>query len=389
MSGPALNHHPDEPFRVLRVIARMNIGGPAVQIGGLMAALPARGFEGLLLTGLIGDGEEELIQPDIAPYVRRIGSLGRRIRLLGDVAAFVAILRTIRRYRPHIVHTHTAKAGVLGRVAALIGRVPVVVHTYHGHVLHGYFGPLITRAVAWVERRLARRSTALASVGSRVRDDLLAAGIGDPDQFWIVPPGVRVPVSHDRGDARHGFGFDVTDVVVTFVGRLAPIKRFDRFVAMADELVSTLPTVRFLVVGGGDLDGAKALAAAHSTRFTFAGWMRDPGVAYAASDVVVLTSDNEGMPVSLIEAQMCGVPVVTTDVGSAREVVRAGETGYVVEPLPDALAQAVIAVVSGELPTDASARIDWAVGQFSVDRLVDCTVEMYRDGLRRKGLTVV
>lgn len=376
------------PIRVLRVIARMNVGGPALQVVGLARHLDARGFESLLLTGTVSEGEEDYLALR-APDVRAITvpGLGRRVRPWSDARAFVEIVRHIRRFRPAVVHTHTAKAGVLGRIAATLARVPVVVHTFHGHLLRGYFPPSITRLVVWVERLLARRTTVIASVGGRVRDELLEAGIGTPDKYRVVPPGVPVPTAVERADARRILGLPSHGPVVVFVGRLTGVKRFDRFAEMASALIDLHDDVHFLVVGGGDLDHARALAVAHEKRFTFTGWLADVGTAYSASDLIVLSSDNEGMPVSLIEAQMMGLPAVATDVGSVREVVLDGETGLVVESSSSALAGAVDGLLrDDELRTRLGTRArEWATGAFSTDRLVSDTAEIYRSALRAHG----
>lgn len=377
------------PIRVLRVIARMNVGGPAVEIGGLMTHLPAKGYEGVLLAGHPEPDEGEMIPPETLESVRRIPSLRRRVGVLGDLIALVTIVRVIREFHPHIVHTHTAKAGVLGRLAAFLTGVPVVIHTYHGHLLHGYFSPRVTSVVVRLERWLARRTTLIASVGETVRDELLAAGVGTLGQYWVVPPGVEPPTRHERHQARKSLGVPAEALIVTYVGRLAPIKRMDRFIEMAHDLAQRRDDYHFLIVGGGDLESAKRLTRSIRHRTTFTGWISDLGPAYSASDVVVLSSDNEGMPVSLIEAQMCGVPVVATDVGSVSEVMVVGKSGLLVQPSPSALANAVESVVMGELEWSPAVIREWSQDRFAVRKLVDATAEMYREALARKGVVDV
>lgn len=360
-----------------------------MEIGGLMTHLPAKGYEGVLLTGHPEPDEGEMIPLEALESVRRIPSLRRRVGVLGDLIALVTIVRVIREFRPHIVHTHTAKAGVLGRLAAFLTGVPVVIHTYHGHLLHGYFSPRVTSAVVRLERWLAQRTTLIASVGERVRDELLAAGVGTLGQYRVVPPGVESPTLHERHRARETLGVPDEALIVTYVGRLAPIKRIDRFIEMARDLASQRDDYHFLIVGGGEIESAEQLARSIGHRATFTGWISDPGLAYSASDVVVLSSDNEGMPVSLIEAQMCGVPVVATDVGSVSEVMVVGKSGLLVPPSPSALANAVESVVMGELEWSPAVIREWSQDRFAVRKLVDATAEMYREALARKGVVDV
>ena len=308
-----------ERVRVLRVIDRLNVGGPALQASVLMAGLDRTRFDQRLLTGTVAAGEGDFVgirAPDLPVTV--VQGLGRAPRVGDDVRAFTAIVRAMREFRPHIVHTHKAKAGVLGRIAACVTDVPATVHTYHGHLLHGYFNPVTTRAIVAVERRLARRTTRLVAVGHQVRDDLLAAGIGRPEQFEVVAPGVDLPEPPTRDVARAQFGFEGASHVVTYIGRLAPVKRPDRFVRLAAQLAPRYPDAVFAVVGDGALlratrDEARTLGA----RCRFFGWRPDVEAIYAASDAVVVTSDNEGMPVSLIEAARAGTAAVATRVGSA------------------------------------------------------------------------
>src|SRR4051794_39629682 len=186
-------------LRVMRVLTRMNVGGPAMEVTLLQRGLDRERYDQRLYAGHVSDDEADyqaLFVPDLD--VRRVATLGRRIGAGGDTRAFVDLLREMRRFRPHIVHTHTAKAGVLGRLAAIAARVPVRIHTFHGHLLHGYFSPRATRLMIGLERALARRSQRLVSVGERVRDDLLEAGIGTPGQYRVIAPGTDLPPLPER-----------------------------------------------------------------------------------------------------------------------------------------------------------------------------------------------
>ena len=191
--------HRVRTLRVMRIIARMNVGGPALQAVTLMRGLPADQFEQRLYTGFVGPDEADYIDlraPGLT--VHRLPTLGRHIGLADDARALVALTAEMRCFRPHIVHTHTAKAGTLGRVAAILARAPGRVHTFHGHLLHGYFGPHTSRLIVGAESALARRTDRLVAVGTQVRDDLLGAGIGQPGQYTVVPPGTRLGPLPDR-----------------------------------------------------------------------------------------------------------------------------------------------------------------------------------------------
>jgi glycosyltransferase involved in cell wall biosynthesis len=368
----------------------MNVGGPALQVTALARHLDALGFEQRLLVGSVGRDEADYLElraPDVE--VVRIPGLGRSPSPAGDAKALGAIVAEIRRFRPEIVHTHTAKAGVLGRAGAILGRAPHRVHTFHGHLLHGYFSPSRTRAVVAVERSFARATTRLVAVGARVRDELLAAGIGRPEQYTVVPPGLELPPAPTRGQARECLGLPADVPVVAFVARLTGVKRPDRFVALARLVVRSCPDAVFVVAGEGEgLAEMQREAADLGNRMRFLGWRSDVETIYAAADLTALTSDNEGMPVSLIEAAAVGCPAVTTDVGSAGEVVEHGVSGFVTPPDPVALADAAIRLISdpalcARFGAAAEAR---AQQRFTRQRLVADIAALYEDILSRRPL---
>ncbi len=371
-----------EPVRVLRIIARMNVGGPAWQSSVLTRGLAGHGYETRLLAGRVDEGEADFValrDPDL-PVVD-IEGLGRSVRIGGDLRAFVSICREIRRFRPHIVHTHTAKAGVLGRLAAFVNRVPVRVHTFHGHVLHGYFSPPVSRLVRLVERVLARGTTALVAVGERVRDELVEAGIGQRDRFTAIAPGVEEPPAIDREIARQLLGLPLEVPVVMFVGRLTAIKRPDRLVEAFGMVLERIPEAVLAVAGEGELlKEVRRSVERLGDSVRLLGWQSDVGRLYAAADLVVISSDNEGMPMTLIEAAMAGVPGVTTDVGSASEVVVHGSTGLVVAPDARDLADAIVALlVDDDRRSDMGrAAAEQAIVRFGAARLVADHVALYR-----------
>lgn len=367
----------------MRVIARMNIGGPAVQVAGLARGLDETRFDHRTYVGRVGPDEEDhvaLRDPDLD--VRTIEGLGRSPRAMADGRAFAALLREMRSFRPHIVHTHTAKAGLLGRAAARACGIPTV-HTFHGHLLTGYFRPSTTRAITTVERAQARSTAKLLAVGAQVRDELLAAGIGRPDQYAVVPPGVSLPDPPLRSLARELLGIPADASVLSFVGRLEPVKRPDRMLDVLRRLTASGLQVTVLVSGSGSLRGSVEAAAAGDPNVRFLGWRPDVEVVHAASDLALLTSDNEGMPVSLIEAAFCGVPAVATDVGSVREVVVDGSTGRVVPADPAALVGAVEQLLSDPTARASAgeAARERARRRFSTERLVADVERVYDEVL--------
>ena len=375
-----MNAGETRPIRILRIIARMNVGGPAWQVSVLTRGLDEHRFESRLVVGDVGEGEADFIalrDPELP--VLKIPALGRSVRFGGDLRAFVAIRRAIRDYRPDIVHTHTAKAGVLGRLAAATCRVPVRVHTFHGHVLHGYFKRWVTRLVRIVEGLLARRTTALVAVGERVRDELLGAGIGRSDQYVVIPPGVALEARPDRVSARNGLGLPLNRPLVLFVGRLTAVKRPDRLIEAMALVLDTRPDAVLAIAGEGELlEETRSRAEPLGESVRFLGWQRDIAGLYAAADCMVLTSDNEGMPVTLIEAAMAGVPSVTTDVGSAREVVLDGVTGLVVAPDAAAVADGLVRLLDNDLRhrMGAAARAR-AEAEFDTRRLITDHESLY------------
>jgi glycosyltransferase involved in cell wall biosynthesis len=372
--------------RVLRVIARLNVGGPALQAAVLSRDLDPDRFEQRLVAGALGPGEGDYVAlraPDL--QVSYLPGLGRAPHAVDDLRALAGLVQTIRSFRPHIVHTHTAKAGVLGRLAARMCDVPATVHTFHGHLLNGYFSPLVRRGVIDVERVFARGTTRLVAVGDQVRRDLLAAGIGRPDQYRVVAPGVRLPSPPLRPVARDHLGLPPDRPVVSFVARLTAVKRPDRFAEMAAIVADRHPETLFVAVGDGELAGDLASRAARAgVSLRLLGWRSQMEMVYAASDVVVLTSDNEGMPVSLIEAQAAGVPCVTTGVGSTAEVIADGETGFVTGPDPSELALAVDRLLGDEglRLSMGRAGAQRAGARFGPERLASDVASIYEEVLR-------
>lgn len=372
----------------MRVIARMNVGGPAMQVAGLAEFLPSDEFDQILVTGAVSSNEAdftELYGLDL-PLVR-LASTGRGFGSITESAVVFDLIKKIRRFRPHLIHSHTAKAGVLARVASTLSGVPSIrVHTYHGHLLTGYFSPVALSTVVSTEKLLARQTDRLVTVGTQVRDELLLKGVGRPDQYRVIPPGLaRVEVT-ERRQARSKLGLTTEQFVILFMGRLTKVKRVDRLLAAVSLVSPNVPNLRVLIAGDGELRAhLEAQAKAMRLPVDFLGWRRDIGTLLGAADCVVMTSDNEGTPISLIQAAQAGVAVVATDVGSVAEVVDNGETGILTAATAEAVAEALVRLAHDlELCKQLGKRgRALALDRYSYQRLAHDHADLYREMMEK------
>jgi len=386
-------------IRVLRVITRLNIGGPAIQAIELSDRLTARGFDTRLVHGRVGAGEGDM-RYRLAPRVdaQHLGSLRRPVKPLHDLVAFARVLDIMRDFRPHIVHTHMAKAGTIARAAAAVfnrtaGRDARarVVHTYHGHVLEGYFSPGATRFFIGIERQLARVTDRIVAISPQIRHELVDEyRIGRADQYRVIPLGFELTGlaaldAGAQGAARAALQLDEDSHVVTTVGRLTAIKQHVLFLETAAIVAARDPRAVFLIAGDGELRGeleSRARALAIEPRVRFLGWRRDLAHVYAATDVFLLTSRNEGTPVALIESLAAGVPGVSTDVGGVRDVIADEEVGLLA-PFGDAnaLADCVLTLLGdpGRRRRMGDRGRQSVTARYTLDRLVDEVERLYRD----------
>jgi glycosyltransferase involved in cell wall biosynthesis len=381
------------------VIARLNVGGPAIHVISLTTGLDPARFESILVTGVENPGEGSLldlavehgIQPVVIPEIVAEATLKLR-----DLKALAALYRLLRREQPHIVHTHTAKAGFVGRLAARLAGVPVVVHTYHGHVLHGYYSPAITGLLRRMERVLGSLTTRLIAVSEQVKRDLVGYRVANPEKISVIPLGFALKpfldsASH-RGSFRRELGMSNGAPLVGIVGRIFPIKNHRLFLDAAARIAAEEKAARFVVVGDGALrqqmeEHANGLGIAD--RVIFTGWRRDLPRIYADLDVLVVSSNNEGTPVSAIEAMATGCPVVATRVGGLPDLIDDGETGYLVpRGDADALGAAVIGLLrdretARRIGESARARV---AERFTIERLVADTERLYAGLLAKRGI---
>jgi len=367
----------------MRVIARMNVGGPAMQVAGLARLLPSDEFEQRVYAGAVADYEGDFVQlHDLNLDIRPLAATGRGFSSFSDLKLINQLAREMREFRPHIVHSHTAKAGVIARVAANLSRIDSkLVHTFHGHLLKGYFSPMMLTGLVQTERVLAKRTDVLITVGSKVRDELVEAGIGSRDQYEIIPPGVAPVDINDRELARRSLSLSNSDFVVLFLGRLTRIKRVDRLLDAVALAVAEVPEIKVLIAGDGELRGQlEDTARARSLPVQFLGWRSDLELLLGAADCLVITSDNEGTPVSLIQASLAGVPTVATNIGSVSEIIEDNVSGLVTDLSPEATAAALIRLsgsASLRSRLGAQAQAD-GISKYSYQRLVDDHVNLYR-----------
>jgi glycosyltransferase involved in cell wall biosynthesis len=367
----------------MRIIARMNVGGPAVQVSGLMRGFNSDHFDHRLYTGYCATDEADYLDT-VATDVKavRIQGFGRRVSLGGDLKAFTSLVSEIRDFKPHVIHTHTAKAGFLGRVASIVSLQPSIrVHTFHGHLLNGYFGPFKRSLVVIAEKFLALFTHQLLAVGDKVRQDLLNAEIGTKDKFGLMPPGLAIGVLPDRKESRNALTLPAISLQCAFIGRVTQIKRPDRFLDVVSEIKKRGVNLDFSIAGDGELlDVCRQRIKQENLPVTILGWQSDIERVLSSADMVVLTSDNEGTPLSLIQAGMAGLPVVTTNVGSVPEVVLDGLTGIVtgldVQEIADALEKLVNdKALRAKLGAAAQ---EFTLSNFGVKRLVHDHEELYK-----------
>ncbi|HEX3291448.1 MAG TPA: glycosyltransferase [Gaiella sp.] len=389
------------PIRVLRVIARLNVGGPALHVTYLARGLADRGYETTLVAGDVGRGEESMafVAESAGVDVVRLRGLSRELSPLRDAIAAWRLARIIRKVRPDVVHTHTAKAGAVGRAAAVLAgpRKPVVVHTFHGHVLRGYFGRAGTLVFRAIETVLARVTDRLVAVSPEVRDELVSLGVAQRERFSVIRLGIelepRVAFEGDLAELRRRHGIGADTFVVGWFGRMTAVKR-------TDDLLTTLAALRgrgidalLLLVGDGD-DRERLEERAHELGLAreclFLGYQEHVAAWYAVCDAIVLTSASEGTPVTIIEALAAARAVVATEVGGVPDVVDDGETGFLVPPGDTEALAARLELLAREPARRAEmGRIgrERVLRRYAVERLVDDVDGLYRELLGTRSPT--
>jgi len=387
-----------ERIPVLRVIARLNVGGPALHVAYLSAGLASRGYDTTLVAGTVGRGEESMafVAEQAGVRIVTLAGLSREISPLQDTLAVLRLARLIRRVRPTILHTHTAKAGTVGRVAALLAgraRPPLVVHTFHGHVLRGYFSPARSAFFRVLERALARVTTVLVAVSPEVRDDLVSLGVAPAEKFAVIRLGIeleeRVRPAQPRDEVRRRLGLPPERFVVGWLGRMTGVKQTSDLLDALGALRERGIDASLLLVG----DGPDRVAFEERARelglirhCLFLGYQEDVASWYAAMDAVALPSGNEGTPVTVIEALAAGRPVAAYAVGGVPDVVREGVDGFLVPPGDTAALADRLADLAADPALRArmgAAGRERVLERYGVGRLLDDVDRLYRQTLAR------
>jgi glycosyltransferase involved in cell wall biosynthesis len=386
-------------IKIIRIIARLNVGGPSIHVVNLNHGLDANRFASLLISGTENPGEGSMIDfalsmnihPIIIPEI--VGEASFKPR---DLKALSKLYRLIKNEKPDIIHTHTAKAGFLGRIAGRLAGVPIIVHTYHGHVLHGYYSPIKTMVLRAMEKNLARITNSIIAVSSRVKSDLAEYGVAPADKISVIPLGFNLDhfleCEKYRGEFRSELGLANDAHLVGIVGRIFPIKNHRLFIEAASRLAVLEPTCRFIVVGDGaqrrEMEQfAQQLGIGGRTHFT--GWRRDLARIYADLDVLAVSSNNEGTPVSAIEAMASGCPVVGTRVGGMPDIIKDGENGYLVSPKnPDELASGLLRMIRDPQKAHQMGKAGRAFAreQFHIRRLISETENLYLRLLEKNNI---
>ena len=386
-------------LRIVHVIARLNVGGAALHVLQLAREQERRGHHVLVVAGTLATGEEsmEYAARELGVHVHQLPALQREISPRADGAAIRDLRRILMARRPDVLQTHTSKAGATGRIAALLSgraRPRVVVHTYHGHVLRGYFDPRRERVFRLIERLLARSADALIAVSEEVRNDLVRFGVAAAERFVVIPYGFELPPwsdadqeARERIRAELGIGDDV--FVVGWAGRFTAIKRPLDLARTLRVLVDEGVDAHLVLVGDGDERGATEAFARElhvQDRCHFVGFQQGIRGWYAAFDALLLTSENEGAPVVAIEALAAERPVVATDAGGTATVVTDGVSGYLV-PIGDVDG---LAARLASLARDPELRAtlgrqggDDVRIRFATERMADDVEALYRSLLAR------
>lgn len=357
-------------MRVLHVIARLNVGGTARYITRLAEELPKHEIETFIATGFVQGSEEEDSSAKKLKVIR-IPSLGRQINPIKDHFAFKQLLEVVKEVKPDILHTHTFKAGYIGRIKTreinkAAGKQVKFVHTFHGHLFDDpEFSGIKSSIITSLERRFAKHTDAIITVGAQVGKELLERNIGKAKQFTNIPPGVE-PLKLPKPKPR-------TKVTIGWIARVTGVKNPLR----ALEIAKLFPAAQFLIAGGGDLlDQVKAQAPKNTKVL---GWT-DAAKLFAATDIILSTSENEGMPIALIEAQLASKPVAATNVGGVAEVVLNNKTGFVTKKNTQELAKALEKLINSKALRTAQGKAAkaHATKAFSVEKMIKAHVSLYK-----------
>ncbi len=390
---------PPEKIRIMRIIARLNVGGPARHVVLLNANLERSQYSNLLVTGMEGVREGSM-KDLVATHqldMEIIPELGREIALKNDLFVLWKLYRLMRQYRPHIVHTHTAKAGLVGRIAARLAGISIVLHTFHGHVFHGYFSPAKTQLCIGLEKFCAILSDRIVTISDRLKEEIAAYGVAPLEKIETIPLGFDLSpfIAQNRypGDFRTSIGFPARGKLIAAVGRLVPIKNIPLLLEALAIARQSDPQIYLALIGDGQLRShletrARDLGIAEAVIFT--GWRQDLPQIYADLDAVIISSDNEGTPASLIEAMATGCPVISTRVGGVPDLVTPARGRTVPPQNPQSLARAILDLWQNPEKTRdlADNAREYARETYNAQRLIGDIAQLYEKLLTVKKIKI-
>ena len=396
-------------YKILRIHNRLIVGGPSHNVTLLTAYLSPE-FETRLLVG-----KKDPAEKDAAYIAQRLGlkpieiaEMRRSILPFNDIIAYFKIKKIIREFKPDIVHTHASKSGAIGRLAAKSCDVPLIVHTFHGNVFHSYFNGFSTSLIIRIERFLAKKTDAIVAISDSQRKELTDVyKIAPPEKIFTIPLGFNLEkfsVDQDTKKElfRNKYGFDKNDIVVGIIGRLVPVKNHEMFLEVAALIkANSNKNIRFVIIGDGESrplieKKAAALNLSYSYFVTnpkvksdvlVTSWETEIDEALAGIDIIVLTSHNEGTPVSLIEAQAAYKPVVSTNVGGIEDIVQHGETGFITEAGDTAsFAQHILTLINTPQLRDEMGKKGYenVIKRYSKQRLITDMKHLYLSFLEEK-----
>lgn len=374
-------NQPAQRIKVVHIVTRMNVGGVAVLIDNLLSNIDQARFEPILITGYCQDPEANYLEEQVTNYkVIQLPTLAKSTSLIDTFKSFLGMRRILRELHPDVVHTHTSKAGVLGRVAAFTTSTKLAsVHTYHGHLLVGYFSRVKVALIVFIEKCMGLISTRLIAMGNVVKDDLVAAKVASASKFEVLYPGIKQPKFPDYASARSDLGFNNEKIYCVYIGRLTSIKRPERIIQVSEILVSH-SEISFIVVGDGDLGvQLRQEVMTKELPVSFLGWRNDIPEILAACDIGLLTSDNEAVALTLIESALAGLPLVTTAAGSVRDIAIDGFNAIVTDFSGEELASAIL-----KLSNDPELRRtlgkngrEFAQKRFAISTMVEAHERLY------------
>jgi len=376
-------------IRVVSIISRMNVGGPAILLTEMINSFDRESVEHILITGRCESNEVDyLTSHEISGDVIYMNKIQRSILPFADLRALINLIRILRRIQPDIVHTHTSKAGVLGRIAAKIANPrTVIIHTYHGHILYGYFSKPIVRLVVSLERFLSRFTNVLVAVSNQVKSDLSNCGIGKKSEWEVIHPGIKFKPPISKFQAKLNLNIDQQKTTIAWVGRFTDIKNPNLAIETMQRIVEqNCEGFELIMVGGGELlESCQKKARDLDLPVRFTGVI-DNSVDYlAASELLLITSNNEGMPLVLLEAASQRVPAVSTAVGGIPDFILDGVNGYLVDANAEQIASVVRKLAANEGPRSQAGEFAFeeALQNYTVETSAKNHLKIYVKQLER------